>query len=180
MLTVQDVEQLAYYSTRLSRLRVDRAHGIAPHKPILVLSVIHLIRNGEIDKNRIDLSKQLNEAFLFAWNYLGSDTHNPDISRPFFHLRGDKFWHLIPRAGFQKILNSKIKLKTFCEVQKAVKYAYIDDRLFQFLQNEPIRDSLETVLVKKWFAHKQDEYEQLCCDRLIQTKQTRLVNSGKI
>jgi len=34
------IEALSYYAKKFQRLRVDRAHGIAPHKPILLLSVI--------------------------------------------------------------------------------------------------------------------------------------------
>jgi len=110
-----DIEQLVYYSTKFARLRVDRAHGIAPHKPILLLSVIELIKADAITKNQIYLSDELIQMFRLAWSYLGSELHHPDISRPFFHLRGDKFWHLVPNPGFRKVITAKIKLKTFHE-----------------------------------------------------------------
>lgn len=86
MLTSTDAEQLGYYSTRFNRLRVNRSYGIAPHKPILLLTVIHLIKSREIETNRIFLSQQLIKSFLETWLYLGSETHNPEISLPFFIL----------------------------------------------------------------------------------------------
>jgi putative restriction endonuclease len=160
-LTLRDIEALSYYSIKFARLRVDRAHGIAPHKPILLLSVIELIRVGSIKENKIFLLPELNDTFLMYWNYLGSNSHNPDISRPFFHLRGDKFWHLIPNPGFHQIISSKVKLKNFAEVKRAVKYAYMDDILFELLQNIVSRGSLVTILTQKWFRHKSEQVEKL-------------------
>lgn len=165
MLTNQDAEQLGYYSTRVNRLRVNRSYGIAPHKPILLLTVLHLVKSGAIEENKIYLSRQLIDSFLETWSYLGSETHTPNIALPFFHLRGDKFWHLVPRPGFRKVLNSKIKLRTLPELNRVVKYAYLDDCLFQFLSDAPIRDSLEVVLVKRWFPAYEAEYQQLCSSR---------------
>ena len=66
-----ELEILNYYSIKFSRLRVDRSHGVAPHKPILVLSIIHLIQSGEITQNRIKLSQKLIRTFGEVWKYLG-------------------------------------------------------------------------------------------------------------
>jgi putative restriction endonuclease len=170
MVDFDQLKQLEYYSTKFARLRVDRAHGIAPHKPILLLSVIELIRINSIQNSKIYLSEELIETFLKVWRYLGSEIHNPDISRPFFHLRGDNFWHLIPNQGFRKVINSKVKLKTFSEVQQAVKYAQIDDALFELLQEPLSRSNLTTILVHKWFFHKLEQYNQLLQTRLHQEK----------
>lgn len=156
-----ELEILNYYSIKFSRLKVDRSHGIAPHKPILVLSIIHLIQSGEITQNRIKLSQKLIRTFGEVWKYLGSEQHNPDISRPFFHLRGDEFWHHVANPGFRKILTSKIKLKTFEEVSKAIKYAQIDDALFELLKNDRDREALTIILIQKWFSHKIENYHQL-------------------
>jgi putative restriction endonuclease len=165
--TLDDIELLNYYSIKFSRLRVDRSRGIAPHKPILVLSVIHLIEEGRITQNSINLSEELIATFKEIWSYLGSDIHNPDISRPFFHLRGDGFWHHIANPGFGKVLASKIKLKTLEEVKRAIKYAHIDDALFELLQNPRSRESLTSILVQRWFKHKIDQYNKLMNDWML-------------
>lgn len=164
MVTFDQLEQLQYYSIKFSRLRVDRGHGIAPHKPILVLSVLHLIGTQAIQQNQIYLRDELIETFLQAWKYLGSENHVPDVFRPFFHLRGDRFWHHAPNRGFRRIVASKTKLKTFGEVKQAIKYAYVDDILFEMLQNPGTRGTLETVLIQKWFREKLPQYNQLRAD----------------
>jgi len=39
----------ARWLTVLSKLRVDRSRGIAPHKPLLLLVVLKLVENGDED-----------------------------------------------------------------------------------------------------------------------------------
>ena len=71
---IQDLEALVYYSKKFERLRVDRAHGVAPHKPILLLSVIEQIRREIITENKIYLSSELiqtNTPDSFAGEKLG-------------------------------------------------------------------------------------------------------------
>jgi putative restriction endonuclease len=152
---------LPYYANKLQRLRVDRAHGVAPHKPILLLALMERFERGEMRENRIDLSLRLNQAFLKYWSYLGSADHHPDISRPFFHMKSGKFWHLVMNPGFEPILATKTKLKTFYEVRQAVSHAYVDEDLFDLLQNAPYRASLQAVLVGRWFPGRLAEVREI-------------------
>ena len=155
------LEALVYYAKKFERLRVDRAHGVAPHKPILLLSVIDLITREIISINEIYLSPELIDTFHKYWGFLGSDQNNPDIFRPFFHMRSGKFWHLWANPGFEKLISSKVKLKTFAEVKQAIKYAYLDEDLFEFLQDPLSRSSLITVLVARWFPGRFEEIQQI-------------------
>lgn len=160
-LSAAKLDALSYYARKFQRLRVDRAHGVAPHKPILLLAVMEQFEQGEMAENRIDLSPQLNQTFLKYWSYLGSASHNPDISRPYFHMKSGKFWHLMPRPGFEKVLSAKIKLKTLAEVQEAIAYAYVDEDLFDFWQIPKYRESLRAVLVARWFPGRRLEIAQI-------------------
>lgn len=158
---IRNIETLSYYAKKFQRLRVDRAHGVAPHKPILLLSVIELIRKGVIKENKIYLSDELIKTFLKYWSYLGTETHIPDISRPFFHMRSGKFWHLWANPGYEKIISSKVKLKTFAEVKRTIKYVHLDEDLFDLLQEPVARASLLVVLVARWFPGRDEEIEQI-------------------
>ncbi|MGF1571082.1 MAG: hypothetical protein ACFCVD_23900 [Nodosilinea sp.] len=160
-MSLPNLEALAYYAKKLQRLRVDRAHGVAPHKPILLLAVMELFERNAIAENRIDLSPQLNHTFLKYWSYLGSASHKPDIARPYFHMKSGQFWHLIPKPGFEGVLAAKIKLKTLAEVRKAIAYAYVDEDLFDFWQDAPSRDSLQAVLVSRWFPGQLAEVKEI-------------------
>ena len=90
--------ELDRYLRKFAKLRVsrNRKRGVAPHKPILLLSVFELIEQGVIAANKIELSPELISSFLKYWGKVGSDCHNPDVALPFFHLRSEGFWHLHP------------------------------------------------------------------------------------
>ncbi|MGL5080669.1 MAG: hypothetical protein ACRC8A_04210 [Microcoleaceae cyanobacterium] len=179
------IEILSYYTYKFMRVRVDRAWGIAPHKPILLLSVIELIRREIITENKIFLTSELITTFLKYWLYFGSENHNPDISRPFFFMRSGKFWHLWPNPGYSKLLASKVKLKTFAEVDRAVKYAYLDEDLFDLLQIPKTRASLILALTIQWFKGQHELIEVVSQIDLPSELQHRsdyrcLVTLGKI
>ncbi|NJL37176.1 MAG: hypothetical protein HC840_03380 [Leptolyngbyaceae cyanobacterium RM2_2_4] len=65
---IRDIEALSYYAKKFQGLRVDRAHGVAPHKPILLLSVIEKVRREIIIENKIYLSSELIQTFLKYWS----------------------------------------------------------------------------------------------------------------
>lgn len=168
-----------YYLQKFRRLRVDRAHGpAAPHKPILLLSVIELLQQGLISQNRIFLDPELIATFLKLWSQLGSDTHRSDIALPFFHLQGDGFWHLQSNPGFEAILGSKAKLRTIRALKEAVQYAYLDDELFRILQDETSRNSLVSVLVQTWFPDQRQQIEELLQTNSFQEFQDSLQAQG--
>lgn len=158
---VAKLEALSYYAKRFQRLRVDRAHGVAPHKPLLLLSVIEQIKREVISRNEIYLNPELIHTFLKYWSYLGSINHHPDISRPFFHMRSGKFWHLWANSGYEKAISSREKLKTFAEVKRVIKFAYLDEDLFEFLQDPLSRSSLLAVLSARWFPDQLDLIEEI-------------------
>ena len=171
-------KDLLFYSKKFAKLRVDRVRGIAPHKPILLLSAIALIQQGIIRQNRIFLSPELIATFLKYWSFLGSESHRSDISQPFFHLQSEGFWHLKAKAGFESVIKSKVKIKTLNGLRDAVQYAYFDDKLFELIQNLSSRDSLIKILVNTWFSDKSSQIEQLFQINSFQEFQDRLRERG--
>ena len=120
-----------------------------------------MIEKEEMAENKIYLSRPLNNKFLKYWSYIGSELHNPDISRPFFHMRSGKFWHFIANPGYEKVISSKEKLKTFAAVKRAIEYAYLDEDLFDLLKENRCRESLLSILVGRWFPGRLDEIREI-------------------
>lgn len=170
---------LGYYCQKFSRLRVDRARGTAPHKPVLLLSVIDLVEQGNLRQNRIFLSPELIATFLKFWGQLGSDAHRADIALPFFHLRGDGFWHLKANPGYEEaIASGQVRLKTISGLRESVQYAYLDNELFELLQNPDFRHSLVSVLITAWFSGKQGQVEDLLSINALQNEEDQLRQGG--
>lgn len=154
-------KDLNYYAKKFATLRVSRSKGIAPHKPILLLSAIEMIEQGQLNSNQIVLSPELIATFLKLWKHLGSTSHRADIALPFFHLKSDGFWHHRAKPGFESIVNSNIKIRTLSALSQAVQYAYLDEELFELLSNPLSRKSLIDILISSWFSDKTQQIEEL-------------------
>ena len=167
-----------FYSRAFSRLRVSRSRGVAPHKPILLLSVVELIGQGKISQNRISLSPELIAAFLKYWSLLGSESYRSDVALPFFHMKSEGFWHLEPNPGFESILSSRIRLQTIAAIHNAIHHAFLDDALFGLLQIPSARTVLANVLVMQWFPRRKADVESLLAIDTFQNIQDRLQREG--
>ena len=171
-------KDLRLYSKIFSRLRVSRSWGTAPHKPILLLAVIELIGQGTLRQNQVYLSPELIAAFLKYWTRLGTESHRSDIALPFFHMQSEGFWHLKANPGFELVLSSRVRLKTIAALKDAVLYAFLDDELFNLLQDPTARTVLTTVLVTSWFSDRVVQIEGLLQINSFQDLQDRLQKEG--
>lgn len=71
-------ENLDNYTSQFQKLRVDTSKGPAPHKPILLLSVIDLIEAEIFPDNYIFLNPELVKQFSNNWSLLvTSERHKP-------------------------------------------------------------------------------------------------------
>ncbi|OGW42114.1 MAG: hypothetical protein A2010_19225 [Nitrospirae bacterium GWD2_57_9] len=93
---------------KLAKLRVDRASETpAPHKPLLLLSILDQIEQGAIPSNNIRLTPELAFRFLAYWEVISSRGRSVGrVELPFFHLRNDGFLRHIAYPGFETVLES--------------------------------------------------------------------------
>lgn len=124
----------------------------APHKPLLLLSVLDLIWQGLITKNLIEITPDLSETFALYWARIMPPEKRGDISLPFFHLSSEDFWHLIPRSGKEIIITASLRLRSISELNEVALGAKLDDELFTHLSVRETRDMLRAVLVETYFA----------------------------
>jgi putative restriction endonuclease len=160
-------KDLAYYCQRFLELNVSRTKkGEAPYQPILLLSVIDLIAQGLIQANHIHITKELRTTFNKYRSILSPDrTFDSSLSMPFFHLQNEEhqFWYLDYKDEYyrdilsmgEKIINDKIR-KSIEQNENYVSHAYIDQELFNLLQDDDSRKELVDTLVAKWFTLSED------------------------
>jgi putative restriction endonuclease len=79
---------------KLAKLRIDRATGDpAPHKPLLLLTVLELAEQGHLPDNLLALSPELAFRFFTYWTVVSRRRkQKPDIRLPFHYLQSDGFW----------------------------------------------------------------------------------------
>ncbi|MEA5536801.1 HNH endonuclease [Crocosphaera sp. XPORK-15E] len=181
------IKDINYYCQKFSNagkngLNVSRKGGIALNKPVLLLSIIELIERGKITKNRIYLTPELIATFLKLWTDLDIHRH-PDIGLPFFHLKGDSFWHFKGNSGFEFVESpqSKVKVRTIKALNEAVDYAYLDPELFALLSQLTFRNQLTLVLIDSWFSDKTPQIRRsLSVDALEDLENRLLASGGKV
>ncbi|BAZ47096.1 hypothetical protein NIES4102_41420 (plasmid) [Chondrocystis sp. NIES-4102] len=184
------IKDINYYRLKFSPksksnkegLNVSRSAGVAPNKPILLLSVIELIERSLITNNRIYLSPELIATFFKFWHELEIE-RKPDIGMPFFHLKRDGFWHFKSNPGFEYVESpsSKIKVRTVSGLRQAVEYAYLDPELFFLLKNPTSRNELILVLIDSWFSDKTQQLQRsLSFDALGNISEELLETGGKV
>ncbi|BDI15088.1 hypothetical protein ANSO36C_08900 [Nostoc cf. commune SO-36] len=131
--------------------------GDALNKPILLLSIIDLITQHLITDNRITISDELIDTFKKYWQVLASSTFKgSDFALPFFHLKNDngKFWHLRYSSGYDGG-----RPQTIPKLKEDVDYAYLDDELFNLIQDEISRQILIDALVSAWLPSEDNTIE---------------------
>lgn len=138
----------AFYKMKRATMR-----GIkAPHKPLLLISIIELVKKGVIIDNKIFLTDTLVEEFKTQWQTLigESETKNRRLSggliisapnpypfkcsieNPFFHLSGEPFWQLV-KCDEKHVLLKNYSLK---QLKRHFQYAEINQELFNLISSE--------------------------------------------
>ena len=122
----------------------------APHKPFLLLSILDLISQGAITQNFIEPSFELVDTFNYYWNSimpLGSKT---SMSYPFYHMRSEAFWHLVPNKGCKD--QPGLTVSSMVKLRQIYAGARMNDELFQLMCNPETMEQLRAILIETYFA----------------------------
>ena len=157
---------LEKYVQKMKRLRVDKAHGAAPHQPLLLLTVIELIEQGQIRENKIYLTPDLVETFLKYWTKVVTD-RKPDLALPFYHLQNRGFWHLHPNAGYEKVLSVAGRIRSVSRLREVIAYASLNEDLYVLLTVPEDREVLRQTLIRTYLL----DFKQVIEGLLSETEQ---------
>ena len=132
-------------------MKRDQAHGPPTlHKPLLLLTVIELIEQGEIQENKILYSPILRETFK-NYSLKVKPTKLNDVL-PFYHLTGDGFWHLHANIRQETKLKDAPQIKTISALNEIVAYASLDESLFILLAEPQDRGSIRQAIIDEYFS----------------------------
>ncbi len=146
---------LEKYSYKFQHLRVaNTKFGNAPHKPILVISLIELIEKGLIAQNRFELTPELVAEFKENWALLVESKNNCDFSLPFYHLQTDGFWKVWLKTGKQQ----NVHIKSIFTLEEEVSHAQLDEELFLLLTLKTNRDFLLNTILDKYFPGRKFQF----------------------
>lgn len=146
--------------TRLKRAtHRNTIYGKAPHKPVLLLAVIEQIESGHITGNQIYITPELVAAFQKIWlKLVPHEGWEPRFFLPFYHLTGDKFWHLKLMPGSEVALTGSYSPKSNASLGNSIEYAFVDDWLWQMLSIPEERRKIRTLILQTYFPNH--KYQQ--------------------
>ncbi|MEM9265401.1 MAG: HNH endonuclease, partial [Cyanobacteria bacterium P01_F01_bin.13] len=152
-----------YYSHKFKKLRVDHSRGTAPYQPLLLLALLELIDQGIVTGNQFKVSPELISIFIQYRDQLSLPKFKADPAQPFYHMSRPKnaFWHLMPKAGHELILESKVRLNTLRKLRDHIEYGFLDSELFELLKSRVTRSSFIAEILQTWFPSKRDMLEEL-------------------
>ena len=145
------------YAQRFARLRTNRNRkawsGVtvhqAPYKPLLLLCVLDLFDSGKISSNFVEITEDLTELFVRYCRLVLPSNRTCDLTLPFFHLRGDGFWHLLPKHEDGRLGSQVARMSRLLE---AVIGARLDEDLYDLILSKASRDRLRGVLIETYFS----------------------------
>jgi putative restriction endonuclease len=147
-----------YYLYCFEKLRRDYKNGGAPHKPILLLSIIEAIKNGLITNDHIYILPELVGLFKSNWNNLVSTNHQCLFALPFYHMNSESFWNLIPNKGCEIWVQSKGSMRSLQNLTLAINYALLDVDLFNILKNPENNEKAKIFILEKYFPETKINY----------------------
>jgi len=173
-----ELDKYLQYFLKLRRAP-NKNWGYAPHKPILLLSVIQLIQNGVISSNRIFITPDLVLAFKENWKKLVVTPHIENFALPFFHLQSEPFWRLVTYNSFQNLTTSSKSIKSFKALKDNVAFAEIDRDLFLTIFNVNESSVLTHALLETYFPATKEYYSNSLQSHEQQQIEMQILNEPK-
>lgn len=138
--------------------RGSSKYGRAPHKPILLLTLLEAFRREILNENRIFPDEDLVFLYHDIWKELvPPDTFVPNMHLPFFHLKNEegRFWQLLAQPGEKLPKTSSGSVKSLPALQRFLAFAQLDDALFHCMMQPETNAILQRVILDTYFSGRQ-------------------------
>ena len=126
--------------------------GRAPHKPILLLTLLDAVEQGLIHENSVPITPELAALFRQHWQALVTPgTWQEKMNMPFRHLLHDGFWELI-KDGQPQTAAMVGEPSSLLQLVLRVDGGRFSSDLWMLLQDPVARTALRSQLLQTYFA----------------------------
>ncbi len=135
-------------------IELIKKHNL-PLSPILEYAIKErqdLIETGVIEENKISLEKRISSVFISTWKQYFKEAKVPSVWTPFWYMKSESYWHF-KSNGNDRLLEGLLNFAghpSIGQMRAVIKFAYLDDNLFRYIQNEEERMRLKEVLIKTY------------------------------
>ncbi len=134
------------YKFEFAKLNVNKKGSkIAPHKAIMLLTVIDLINTGDIDSPFVPLTGTVEKRFKAIWEkYVKDDGHfSCKMNYPFYHLSSSSFWQLQRLSTYE----DRTEYSSLSMLKRSYAGALLSQDLFDLLSREETQNELKQILI---------------------------------
>ena len=137
-----------YYTKRITNIRQAKIHGeTIVAKPVLLVALIDGIEENVFTNNQFVLNDWIEEHYNKLMREYTKDSQfdsTTEITKPFWHLETDGFWHL--NHPGEQISKGHTPSKSW--LRENIEFAYFDEPLWILLQNKVWRMKLREYIVE--------------------------------
>jgi len=126
----------------------ERTKTGAPHKPLLLLSIMDGIENGWIISSHFQFNDSIGETFFDYWENLFDEKRETSIALPLYHMKSEPFWKLIYKQGEKEFTYSP----SLGALLKRVESFEIDQNMFQIMSDPSENKKLRFLLFENYFS----------------------------
>ncbi|MDF3029207.1 MAG: endonuclease [Fluviicola sp.] len=162
-----------------SRLRRDYKYGGAPHKPVLLLAILELVRKGDILNNRIAITPELVLEFKSIWSKLVVTPHIPNFALPFYHMKTEPFWKLVTYTGITIPVTFSNSIRSLNALKESVAFAELDPEVFVLMQDPIQLTIMEEALLDQYFPETKNQFHSTGLD-LVAELETQILREDAV
>jgi putative restriction endonuclease len=171
------MKNISNYIMAFKKLRRAHQHGGAPHKPVLLLSILEGVSRGEISSNKIFITPELILCFKEIWSKFVHTPHQLNFALPFYHMRTEFFWKLKCKNGYEIGLTSSHSVKSLVSLYESLQYAEINEDLFLLMKDSVINGALKNTIIGQYFPNQRDV--KIDCS-LIKKLENQILNDNQL
>ena len=134
----------------LSIKRSNKKGTFINAKPILLISFFELIAKGVVNDNKFLFDEKLIHVYNEFSVQFEKEKNITSCVYPFYHIRNDGFINIT----FKDFLKSLPHTPSARFLRENIKYASLDNALWDLLQNEDARIFLREVVIKNFLTYK--------------------------
>lgn len=137
--------QVEYYKNLLISVKRGSHCGVVINaKPIFLLTIFEIISNGRLKENRIFYNEDINNVYIAFCNRF--NVKPTPLFKPYLFLNSDGFYHHKWKTTETKPHDSSAKF-----IRDNIEYAYLDNALWDLLQDEQIRQDYRNTIENFFF-----------------------------
>lgn len=145
-----------------THLRLQRANGHAPHKPIFLLALLRAFDEGLVESNRFEIGAELINLFKGHWQALVTEPgYRERFFLPYYHLSTERsgIWRLHKLPGWEHALTKSSSPQSLGALIAYMPWGELHPQVFQRWLDPGARAVDRALLMAHYFPGQQLPHE---------------------